>query len=233
MDILYTYRHDPLEFMRWPTLIHSINSMRTYGHGFDRIFISSCINPLVLGIRGVIWLPIQECEAQDSFDKEKNIWSHIANAIGNSDISSPFLWMTDDSFAVGDFDEADIALPRYDGFLRDVPDIDLAMWPLLKRTAEVFPEGRNFVCHTPVALHSRRVMDVFTDYGPLQVESCIFNSFDSDALVADDFCVQISAKQPLKKAREKMSTNTRFINVSEGVLDQQSIHFLLGEIYGA
>jgi hypothetical protein len=231
VDIVYTYRHNPVEFMRWPTLLHSLASVRRYGLGFDRVFVASTINPLVLGAE-CEWVQVIEAEPADCFEKERNIWAALLKVIDTVDLSDELLWLTDDSFAVSAFDAEALRVPRYDGLLRDVPPLLASLWPLIHPVSSAFPEGKNFACHTPVVFRKSELITTWNRFGPLQIESSVFNAFRKEGVPDDALCVRITAENPIELAAMQRIDKTAFFNISEGTVSNRLIEYLLWAIYG-
>lgn len=231
LDIVYTYRHNPVEFMRWPTLLHSLASVRRYGLGLGRIFVASTVNPLVIGAE-CEWVSLIESEPTDCFEKEKNIWDALLKTVDTQDLSDEFIWMTDDSFAVRAWDVDTIRVPRYAGALSEVPPLSAAMWPLIQQVGTAFPSGKNFVCHTPVVFRKSELISTWNRFGPMQIESSIFNAFCKEGVHDDGVCVKVTAQNPIELAATSRTDKTAFFNISEGVISNTLIDYLLWAIYG-
>lgn len=232
MDIVYTYRHDPLESMRFPTLLHSINSVRRTYQDLHRIYIVSSISPFVLGLTGVCWLkhPLEKMPVTSEL-KEQNIWNALLIAAKHAEIDSEFIWFTDDTFCIDAWDDATIRTPRFAGFLRDVPEYRRAMWPVLNKTIAAFPNGKNYVCHTPVIFNKELLKECHAAHGPLQVESVYFNHYADGVFgVADDgLCIKIDGQHGFTD--QDIAPHTRFFNVAEGALSAPVIDTLMHCLY--
>lgn len=224
MDVVYTFRQNPFEALRWPGLIHSINSIRKNMIDVGDIYIASQLRPLVLGITGVKWVPIRESAPTTANEREQNIIYAIREASVLDALSADFLWMQDDSYAIKQF-SGDVAKSfRHVGKLSEQVN-DSSFGELIKSTKEKIGDLYCCCAHTPVVFSKEKFLRFVSKSSGLQIETGYAYYTHAKIIDNDKLCSALTAEC------DTVLDQSVFFNVAEGMMNPEFIRYALGFLY--